>query len=337
MRFTKLDYCQYLLSSQINYTLTNLADHLETISHDQINRYLRREKLTPRLLWEQVQPVILQKENGYIIFDDTVLDKRYSEDIELTRRQYSGNEHRVIKGIGLVNCVYFNPEIGQSWVIDYRIYDPEGDGKSKLDHVEDMLQGIVYHKLLPFGTVLMDSWYATNSLMQYIEGLGKYYYCPLKRNRLVDDTEGREKYKHIEALEWSENEQEKGKIIKIKAFPKNKKVKLFRVIVSTDKTEFIVTNDLTQDSTDVVQEVCDVRWKIEEFHRELKQLTGVESCQCRKARIQRNHIGACMLVWFRLKDMAYKTGQTIYQLKYGLLSNYLIQQLKRPAIAMSLV
>ena len=33
MRFTKLDYCQYLLSSQINYTLTNLADHLEEISN----------------------------------------------------------------------------------------------------------------------------------------------------------------------------------------------------------------------------------------------------------------------------------------------------------------
>jgi hypothetical protein len=38
--------------------------------------------------------------DGYLIFDDTVLDKRYSEDIELTRRQYSGNEHRVIRGIG---------------------------------------------------------------------------------------------------------------------------------------------------------------------------------------------------------------------------------------------
>ena len=55
MRFTKLNYCQYLLSSQINYTITNLADHLESMSHDQINRYLRREKLTPRLLWENVK------------------------------------------------------------------------------------------------------------------------------------------------------------------------------------------------------------------------------------------------------------------------------------------
>ena len=35
---TRLDYCQYLLVSQINYTLTNFADHCEQFSHDAINR-----------------------------------------------------------------------------------------------------------------------------------------------------------------------------------------------------------------------------------------------------------------------------------------------------------
>jgi len=55
----------------------------------------------------------------------------------------------------------------------------------------------------------------------------------------------------------------------------------------------VATNDLSEDSTDVVQQVCGIRWKIEEFHRELKQLTGVEAC---KARLQRNHIGCAMLV-----------------------------------------
>lgn len=80
----------------------------------------------------------------------------------------------------------------------------------------------------------MDSWYATKSLMQYIDNLGKYYYCPLKKNRLVDDTGGREEYKRIESLNWSLSELEQGKIIKIKTFPKDKKVKLFRVTVSTD-------------------------------------------------------------------------------------------------------
>jgi hypothetical protein len=77
MRFSKLDYCQYLLSSSINYTLTHLADHVETVSHDLINRSLRREKLTPQLLWENVAPLMEAHVDGYLIFDDTVLDKRY--------------------------------------------------------------------------------------------------------------------------------------------------------------------------------------------------------------------------------------------------------------------
>ena len=90
-----------------------------------------------------------------------------------------------------------------------------------------------------------------------------------------------------------------------------------------------------KDMKDVAQQVCKIRWKIEEFHREIKQLTGIESCQCRKARLQRNHIACAMLVWLRLKNLAYKTGGTVYQIKHNLLSNYLIEQLKRPDIMMS--
>lgn len=337
MRFTKLNYCQYLLSSQINYTITNLAEHLEQISHDAINYYLKREKLTPRLLWENVKDIIEEDANGYIIFDDSVLDKRYSQEIEMVRRQYSGNEHGVVKGIGVVSCVYVNPQFKRFWVVDYRIFNPDVDGKTKIDHVKDMLSNLVYQKLLPFDTVLMDTWYAVNSLMLYIDSLEKVYYCPLKNNRLVDDTLGKEKYKRIELLEWSEEESECGKIIKIKGFPAQKKVKLFRVAVSNNRTDYVATNDLSQSSTNVVQEVCKIRWKIEEFHREIKQLTGIESCQCRKARLQRNHIACAMLVWIRLKNLAYQTGQTVYQIKHNLLSNYLIQQLKRSSIPMYLV
>ena len=35
---------------------------------------------------------------AYLIFDDTVINKKYGYNIELTRRQYSGNEHQVIRG-----------------------------------------------------------------------------------------------------------------------------------------------------------------------------------------------------------------------------------------------
>jgi hypothetical protein len=51
------------------------------------------------------------------------------------------------------------------------------------------------------------------------------------------------------------------------------------------------------------------------LHREGKQVAGLERCQCRKARIQRNHIGCAFLVWVRLKHLATQTGRTVYQLK----------------------
>jgi hypothetical protein len=65
-------------------------------------------------------------------------------------------------------------------------------------------------------------------------------------------------------------------------------------------------------------------------------VTGLERCQCRKARIQRNHIGCAFLVWVRLKHLAAQIGRTVYQLKHGLLDDYLIQQLKNPSLKMVL-
>ncbi|GEO04549.1 hypothetical protein AAE02nite_22130 [Adhaeribacter aerolatus] len=196
-------YCQYLLSTQINYTCTYFADHVAGLSHDSVHRFLRDEKLTPRLLWEKVKPLIVQSSYAYIIFDDTVLDKRHSRAMELVRRQYSGNAHGIIKGIGVVNCLYLDPINQQFWLIDYRIFDPQTDNKSKLDHVADMLQHLKYRGVL-FQTVLMDSWYATTMLFKYLIKEGKTFCCPIKSNRKVDDSSGKEPYKPVDELQWSE-------------------------------------------------------------------------------------------------------------------------------------
>lgn len=332
---SRLDYCQYLLVSQINYTLTNYADHSEKFAHDAINRFLRNEKFTPRLVWENVQSQVVSTEQGYVVFDDTVLDKNFSHAIELVRRQYSGNAHGIIKGIGVVTCVYVNPELDQFWLIDYRLYDPDGDGKTKLDHVREMLTNVVYQKQLPFHAVLMDTWYATKDLMLLVESLKKIYYCPIKDNRQVDDSGGERPYQRMDTLAWSAAELRSGKTIKIKGFPRDHKVRVFRVETSTRRTDWVVTNDPSQDSTEATQKVCGFRWKIEQLHREGKQVTGLERCQCRKARIQRNHIACAFLVWVRLKELATDAGQTIYQLKHGLLDDYLIQQLKNPSLKMA--
>jgi len=331
---TRLDYCQFLLVTQTNYTLTYFAEHSEKFSHDAVKRYLEGEKITARMVWENVKGQVVTSPNGYLAFDDTVLDKNTSFKIELVRRQYSGNAHGIIKGIGVVTCIYINPDLDQFWIIDYRIYDPDGDGKSKLDHVREMLDNALFDKHLLFRGVLMDTWYAERKLMMHLEDVGKVYYCPLKTNRLVNDTQGQQSNQRIDQLQWSLHEQQHGKLIHIKDFPKGHQVKLFRLVLSTERTDFIATNDIAQASAQGTQDVCALRWKIEQFHREAKQITGIERCQCRLARIQRNHIGCSILVWVRLKSVAHQAASTIYHLKQSLLDDYMRSQLRSPAIKM---
>ena len=151
---TRLDYCQYLLVSQINDTLTNYADHSDKFSHDMANRYLAGDEIRLRLVWENVKNEVRPTQcpawgtqYGFLVFDDTVIDKSFSHDIELVRRQYSGNAPGVIKvprmgykGIGVVTCVYVNPQIDRFWIIDYRIYDPAGWENQVGSHARDALE-----------------------------------------------------------------------------------------------------------------------------------------------------------------------------------------------------
>jgi hypothetical protein len=164
-RVTRLDSGQDLLVSQINYTLTNFADHCEQVNHDAINRSLRGERITPRLVWENVHGQVVLTPYGYVVFGDTVLDKNSSFAIALVRALYSGNAKAVITGMGVVTCVYVHPATDQFWLLDYRIYDPDSDGKSKLDPVREMLTNVVYQKQLPLQAGLMDTWYDTSELI----------------------------------------------------------------------------------------------------------------------------------------------------------------------------
>lgn len=246
----------------------------------------------------------------------------------------SGNEKRVIRGIGVVTCVYVNVSLNRFWVLDYRIYDPEGDGKKKQKHMLDMLDHLHYAKALPYQTVLMDSWYASMEVIKHIEKLGKIYYCPIKSNRKVDDSDGVSKHQKIDTLDWSEQEEGQGKSIHLKGMPKGHRVKVFRLVLSTKRTDFVITNDLEQDSANETHQQCKIRWNIETFHRETKQVTGIESCQCRSSRALRNHIACSLIVWTHLKRLAHQLDTTIYQIKKGLLDDYMRRQLEKPTYPM---
>ncbi len=332
MKVTAQLYGQFLLSSQINYTCTYLAAHMEGLTHDNVQYFLKASRFAPRQIWQQVRHQIKLCGDGYIIFDDTVLIKEHSHKIELVRRQYSGNAHGIIKGIGVVNCVYFNPLTNQFWLIDYRIFNPDEDGKSKIDHVADMLKQLSSRQI-SYQIVLMDSWYAVTSLFKWLIDEQKTFYCPIKSNRKVDDSAGKQAYQPVSYLSWSAQEVEQGKLIKVHKMPQSTYFKLFRVLVSPHRTDYIITNDLTQQDTAAAEEKSGIRWTVEQFHREDKQITGLECCQCRLSRSQRNHIALAALTWLRFKQIAYHTSKTVYQLKHQLLDDYLRKELANPILA----
>ena len=218
----------------MNYTGTYLAEHLEGLSHDNVRYFLKTQRFTPRQLWQQVRPQVMLSARGYVLFDDTVLDKPHSRRIELVCRQYRGNAHGMIAGIGLVTCVYVNPETDQFWLIDYRLLAPDTDGKTKLDPVVEMLAQLAPRDI-SYRTVLMDSWYATTALFKWLLREGKTFYYPLKSNRLVDDSGGQQPYQSVACLYWSSAEVEARKTLKVKGMLKNCKLKRWSVLGSTTR------------------------------------------------------------------------------------------------------
>lgn len=327
---TKRQYVEYLISTVANFTGTHLAEHLDGVSHDTVTDYLQSQHLTARHLWELVRGLINDSEKAFLIGDDSVQDKRYSRFIELVRKQYSGAEHGLVRGIGVVTLVHSSGAAGDFYPIDYRIYAPETDGKTKNDHFREMLVRAVADKRIQAKTVLIDSWYAGAENLKLIHRLGLVFFTTLKENRLVSLCK-EEGYIHLDQIEWTPERLQNGVLVKLKEVPF--KVRLFKLVAANGDIDWVATNcpDETL-SAQVAKDANDVRWQVEELHRGIKQLTGSEKCQCRKARSQRNHMACCYQAWLSLKVKAKQTGKTLYQVKTDLLHDYLRAELRNPRV-----
>ena len=272
---TRMKYVEYLISTPVNYTCTNLAAHLDDVSHDVVTDYLSQERLTARHLWELTQGLIQDSAEAYLIIDDSVQNKKYSRSIELVKRQYSGAEGGLVRGIGVVNLLHTDGR-GQFYPIDFRIYAKQHDGKSKNEHFQDMLHQAIGDKQIKARNVLFDSWYASWQNLKLVHRLALTFYTTLKSNRLVSLNK-EDGYIHLDEIEWSSEQLKQGMIVKLKKVPF--KVKLFKLVATNGDIDWVITNDLDSTSTaQVAQEANDVRWEVEQFHRELKQLTGSEKC-----------------------------------------------------------
>ncbi|AQG82523.1 transposase [Spirosoma montaniterrae] len=307
-----------------------MADHKPNLSHDVVTDFLSQERFTPADLWAIVQAHIDDSDSAAVIVDDSVQDKRYSRFIDLVKKQYSGNEQGTVKGIGLVNLVHTAGNDAPCWPIDYRIFHPETDGKTKNDLFQEMFTRLITHKHLKASRILFDSWYASVDNLKLIHRAGWTFFTTLKSNRLVSlhrDTG----YQHLDTLLFTEQTLATGLIIKLKEVPFQ--VKLFKMVAPNGDIDWVITNDLAASVNRFVAELAnDTRWQIETFHRSFKQLTGSERCQCRKARSQRNHLACCYQAWVALQVKAKQTGKTLYRLRTELFSDYLRNELANPRI-----
>lgn len=327
---TQTRYIEYLLSTPKNYTCTNLADHLPDISHDQVNRFLRMSELPVSQLRQLVHPLLHDSPEAFLLVDDSVQDKRYSRFIELTKRQYSGNVPGMVRGIGLVNLVHSSGQAGDFLPLDYRIYAPDQDQKTKNDHLADMFDQVVKEAKILARTRLFDSWYVGSTNLNKSHRAGWTFFTTLKSNRRVSVAK-ETGYQALDTREppaqgWSQG-------VEVRLQEVSFAVKLFKLVATNGDIEWVITNHVAARITrKMVIDAVQVRWQVEEFHRSFKQLTGAEKCQCRKAKAQRNHLTCCYLAWVSLAQHARRLGQTMYQAHQQQWAPYLRQLLQKPVI-----
>ncbi|MCP4487499.1 MAG: transposase [Gammaproteobacteria bacterium] len=162
-------YIEYLICTPFNSTCTDLSGHAGDISHDSVGDFLKKQRITPRRLWNEVKGIVNDSDESCLIIDDSVQNKQYSGSIELVKLQYSGAAGGTVRGIGVVNLVHTDG--GEHCPVDYRIYSEETDGKTKNDHFKEMLINAVGDKGLKAERVLFDSRYSAWDNLKLINRL----------------------------------------------------------------------------------------------------------------------------------------------------------------------
>ena len=318
------DYINFLVAAHCDVSCVKAAECFShngpVVTHDAFNRFLTRQSLSPEMLWKEVGPVV-EKRTGWLVVDDTVIDKIHSKKIDLVYPQWSGNQHKVIRGIGLITLVWTDGS--HTYPIDYRIYNFAKDNLTKNDHFRDMLNTAAERGFQP-AFVLFDSWYSGIDNLKCIDQLGWYWFTRVKKNRMMnpDDT----KNQPVSTLTIPDD----GLIVHMKKYGF---VKVFHTVNRSGKDQYWATNCPIMDMTGR-RNMQAIGWSIENYHRALKELCCVEDCKVRKELGQRNHINCSLRAYIRL-EMAQQRGDiTIYKAKWDIVKTAITEYVHNPTYAL---
>lgn len=299
-------YTTFLIGNGNRYSGVEVSKALAHTSgrpaHDLISRWLNEQTFGPDDLWKHVEPQVNKKSS--LVLDDTVLDKRWSPNNELVDFHWSGNEHKVTRGISLVNLLVTNEN--DCIPVDYRIYEGKKKGTNKNDHAIAMLTVAKKRGFEP-DYVMADSWYSSLQNMKAVVKLGWKFIFGLKENRLVNEIQGQ--YVPVGSLNWTQKQVRK---VWLKGFGF---VLVAQIVFKNGDIRYLCTNDLSLTEYETLSVHSKKRWTIEEFHRGIKQTTGIEKCYSIKKQSQLTHIFACFVAFVRLEFQRLKTGISWYEQK----------------------
>jgi len=308
-------YVDSLLSTFSRSTATSVSAMVDgAYSHDHITRFLANRQLTSRDLWYQVKSVVraIESNDGILIVDDSISHKPHMDENEIVCWHYDHTSGKSVKGINIVSVLYHSQ--GLSIPVAYTLVkkmehivdsmtgkEKRISTKSKNEHFRAMLAQSV--KNMRFRYVLSDVWYASVENMKYIKNtLRRDFVMPLKTNRKValSATEKRVgKYVTVETLCPKVNEHLTVYLEGL-TFP----VRLIRqVFINKDHSQgvlYLACSDTTLTYQHII-ELYQKRWKIEEYHKALKQQCALSCSPAHTVRTQASHIFCSLCAFVKLE------------------------------------
>ncbi len=311
-------YADYLISSLSQTTATGLSRLLGgALTHDAITNFLAESNFNSKDLWKLVKKDIreIESEKGVIIFDDTVQEKQYTDENEIICYHYDHTKGRSVKGVNILNCLYFNKDI--SLPLSYEIIHKEEeyvdtkDGKtkrrssvSKNTMLRDMLKTIRQNQV-KYGYVLTDTWFSSTENMVFIrKKSGEHFIMAVKSNRLValsleDKLQGRFLRTDSPKLR---NDETISVYLKGLDFPVSLVKQRFINKDGSEGFRYLVCSDLSL-TADEIKTIYKKRWKVEEFHKSIKSNTGLAKSPTRVLRTQSNHFFSSIYAFVKLERL----------------------------------
>jgi hypothetical protein len=288
-------YMGFLMSEPKSTTCTRLSEVMG-VSHDSVNRFLLRETYEPQDLFAEARK-LLNLVGGTLNVDDSTLDKPYSKHMDLVTHCWSGKHHRVVKGLNLITLYYTDPQ-GRSLPVNYRVYD-KAEGKTKNAYFLEMLAEVLAWGLQP-DFMTGDSWYSSADNLKTVKNHRMGFMFAVESNRTVSTEKGT--WVQVQKLVIPES----GLMVWLREFGE---VKLFRTQLKDQLRHYVVFLPNADayaafQQTDF-QTLHDQHWRIEQYHRMIKQVCNIEKFQVRGKVPILNHIFAALCSYIHLQQMRF--------------------------------